>query len=200
MQVLKRADAVVAVSQSLKDRMVSLGCPDEKITVIRNGIDAVKFMPQSRFGARQELELPSGRPILLSVGRLTENKGFHVLIDALSRFRNKCPDALLVIIGEGTYQSYLKAQVRRLNLEQNVRFAGPRPHEELPKWYSAADVFCLASATEGCPNVVLESLACGCPVIATGAGGICELVTSPSFGIIVERTAEAFDRAFEVGL
>ena len=199
-RVLTRADAVVAVSQALKDAMMSLGCPGNKITVIRNGIDAAKFRPQSRLTARQKLKLPVNRPILLSVGRLTENKGFHVLLDAVSKFRMKCPNVLLVLVGEGSYRSHLELQVQRLRLGQNVRFAGTYPHDDLAEWYSAANLFCLASANEGCPNVVIEALACGCPVVATAAGGTREIVTSPAFGLTVERTPEAFESAFEEAL
>jgi len=198
--VLRRADAVIAVSQSLKDAMVDLGCPEKKITVVRNGVDSLKFRPQSRLQAREKLCLPIDRPIVLSVGRLSKNKGFQILIDAIARLRHKHPDVLLVIIGNGSNRSRLEAQVRQFRLQENVRFAGTCAHEQLSEWYSAADLFCLASACEGCPNVVLEALACGCPVIATGAGGTGEVLTSASFGTIVERTPEAFESALEEGM
>ncbi len=198
--VLRRADAVIAVAQALKDVMVDLGCSEDKITVIRNGIDPEKFRPQSSALARQKLGLPPDRPIVLSVGRLNENKGAHILIDAVALLKNKRPDLMLVIAGDGPNRSSLEAQIRNPELENNVRPIGGWPHDQLPDWYSAADLFCLASATEGCPNVLLEALACGCPVITTNVGGTREIVTSTSLGVLVERTPQAFASAVDQSL
>jgi teichuronic acid biosynthesis glycosyltransferase TuaC len=198
--VLKRADAVIAVAQSLKDVMVQLGCPENKIKVIRNGIDPEKFRPQCRADARRELGLPDHSPILLAVGGLTANKGFHVLIEAVARLRRNRPDVTLLIVGDGAHRSRLEQQIRSLNLENNVKLMGSRPNSDLSSLYSAADLFCLASEREGCPNVVLEALACGCPVIATRAGGISEIVSAPSLGVLVDRTAEAFESGIDSAL
>lgn len=198
--VLKRADAVIAVAQSLKDVMVDLGCPSEKIQVIRNGVDPLKFRPQRQVTAREKLGLPSHRPIVLAVGHLSENKGFHLLIDAIASLRRQRPDLMLVIVGDGVYRSHLKTQIRRLHLQSNVMLAGERPNEELSVWYSAADLFCLASEREGCPNVLLEAIACGCPALTTRAGGTSEIITSPMLGTLVERTPEAFAFAIDEAL
>src|SRR5262249_45405307 len=154
-------------SDSLRDTMVQLGCPPEKVTVIRNGVDTVKFQPRPQAATRRLLGLPTDRPILLSVGNLTENKGFHILIDAVASLRERQSSVLLVSAGEGACRSHLSRKVRDLGLDNNVKLVGTHPHEELSAWYSAADVFCLASATEGCPNVVMEAPACGRPVITT---------------------------------
>src|SRR5205085_684612 len=89
--VLKRADAVIAVSQALKDIMVELGCSPDKITVVRNGVDPVKFTPLPGTSARRNLGLPEGRPILLSVGHLKEHKGFQILVEAVNRLRQRRP-------------------------------------------------------------------------------------------------------------
>ena len=200
-QVLKRADAVIAVSQSLKNVMVDLGCEEEKITVIRNGVDPQKFKLEPQAAAREKLGLPPSPPLILSIGVLTDNKGFRILIDAIARLRRHQPDAVLVIIGEGEDRRRLENQIRRLGLEKNVLLAVAYPNAELGSWYNAADVFCLASEIEGCPNVLLEAMACGCPVISTdGGGGIREIVTDPSLGMVVERTPEAFESAIDNAL
>src|SRR5262245_19567141 len=94
--VLNRADALIAVSEPLKKAMVKLGCPQGKITVIGNGVDTVKFHPCPKEEMRRLLGLPQNCPILISVGNLTQNKGFHILLDALARLRR--PDVMLVII------------------------------------------------------------------------------------------------------
>jgi len=197
-QVLTRADALIAVSQSLKDAMVGLGCPPEKITVIGNGVDSVKFQPRPQTKMRQLLGLPVERPILLSIGNLTENKGFHILIEAVADLRARQPDVLLVIIGEGSRKSQLLFKIRDLGLDDNVRLVGTQAHDELSAWYSAADVFCLASATEGWPNVVMEAMACGRPVIATRVAA--HILDTPVLGILVNRTPEEFSSAMEQAL
>jgi teichuronic acid biosynthesis glycosyltransferase TuaC len=198
--VLKRADGVIAVSQSLKDIMVDLGCPAKKITVIGNGIDRKKFAPKPGGEARRILSLPAARPIVLSVGSLLELKGFHILIDAVARLRTRIPDVLMVVLGEGPYRRQLESQVRALGLEENVMLVGAKPHAQLATWYSAADLFCLASSREGQPNVLLEAMACGLPVIASRVRGTPEVVVSPTLGRLVERTPEAFEQAIESAL
>jgi glycosyltransferase involved in cell wall biosynthesis len=199
-EALKRADAVISVAQSLKDAMVELGCPAEKVRVIPNGIDPARFSRKPRLAARLKLGLAAGRPTILSIGNLTRNKGFHVLVDAVEPLRVKHPNIMLVVIGDGECRSELIEQIRSLGLEDNVQLIGARPHSELPDWYSAADLFCLASEYEGCPNVVLEALACGCPVVATRAGGIGDMVVSRALGRLVERTPEAFESALHEAL
>jgi glycosyltransferase involved in cell wall biosynthesis len=192
-QVLLRANGLIAVSQSLKDKMVQLGCGTDNLAVVGNGVDPQKFRPRPQMEMRQKLGLPSDRPIVLGVGNLNENKGFHILIEAVSRLRSR--GVILLIIGEGPRRSDLEQQVLKAGLKDTVKLIGTIPHGELSAWYSAADVLCLASAREGCPNVVLEAMACGCPVVGTRVGGIPELVVSPAFGTLVERSPEAFEAA-----
>jgi glycosyltransferase involved in cell wall biosynthesis len=199
-RVLKDANKVVAVTRSLKDTMVELGCPPGKISVIGNGIDAVKFQPEARATARAALSLPVDSPIVLSVGHLKENKGFHVLIDAIALLRTKFPDVRLIIVGDGPIRNRLENQIRVLKLQGNVLMPGVVRHEDLSTWYSAADVFCLASESEGCPNVILEAMACGCPVVATRAGGVPDLVSSPLLGTLVDRTSQSFYVALQWAL
>jgi glycosyltransferase involved in cell wall biosynthesis len=199
-RVLTHADAVIAVAQSLKDNMLDLGCPGEKITVLQNGVDAEKFKPLPALYARHMLALPSDRPIVLGVGQLTQGKGFHILIEAVARLRSHHPDVLLLLVGEGPYRSALEKQIRDLGVSGNVRLAGSQPHDRLALWYSASNVFCLPSSTEGCPNVVLEAMACGLPVVATRVGGIPDAVVSPAMGTLVDRTVEAFEQAIGAAL
>jgi len=195
-KVLQRADAIVAVSEDLKNRMVGLGCPSEKITVIENGVDTDLFKPFSKLECRHKLKLPETRPIVLSVGHLKEVKGFDLLIDAIARLRHTVPDVLLVIVGEGVYRKRLEKQIAKANLQDNVWLVGSRPHADLPFWYSAADLFCIASSSEGWPNVLLEALGCGLPVVAPRAWSAPEIVKDGT-GLLVERSPEAFARAME---
>ncbi len=187
--VLRKADRVVAVSQALKESMVQLGTPGEKIFHIPNGVDPSKFYPLPREQSRRELGLANRRTIL-SVGNLTPNKGFDLLIKAFRMLADQCPEEQLqlAIVGEGLFKSELKKTISTLGLDGDVRLVGAVPHDQLCRWYSAADVFCLASRREGWPNVVLEALACGTPVVATSAGGIPEIIRSNREGMLTERS------------
>jgi len=191
-KILKRtllgADRVIAVSQALKDTMVRLGIPPERISVIPNGVDPDKFTPMSKQEARDALHL-SGHRLILSVGNLTENKGMDLLVKALHIlvYQRHRSDLRLAIVGDGPCQHVLADLVVSLNLLDHVILVGSVPHHELSRWYSAADVFCLASAREGLPNVVLEALACGTPVVATPVGGIPEVISSERVGLLARR-------------
>lgn len=185
---LRRADKVISVCEALKDAMVDLGIDRSKITVIPNGVDSGKFFPFPKVEARRKLGLPDKR-IILSVGGLIPRKGFDILIDALDILVRERGDSnlYLVIAGEGPSHKDLRQLVASRALAGYVHFAGAVPHEELCLWYSAADLFCLASSREGWPNVILESLACGTPVVATAVWGIPDIIRSEDLGLLTER-------------
>ena len=203
---LNRADRVVAVSQALASEIEGLGVAKEKIVVIPNGVDHSKFYQEPQDEACKKVGLRSGKT-LLSIGHLTRNKGFDLLLHALKILtdRRKYQDLQLVLIGEGIMRCELEELVAALGLHERVRFVGAMPHHQLRAWYNAADVFCLASEQEGWPNVVLESLACGAPVVATQVGGIPEIVNASHLGILTERNphalagaiGEALDRTWD---
>jgi len=205
-RALSNADRVIAVCQALKEAAVALGVPAGNIVVVPNGVDLAKFFPMNRQEARRAVDLPMDRRIVLSVGHLCERKGFHLLIEAMpTLLRNVGSDLLLVIVGgnvfEGDFLTYLKRKVAQGGLENHVLLAGPKPPEELRVWYSAADLFCLASSREGWPNVCFEALACGVPVVATNIWGTPEVICSPDYGLLVdERTPQALAAGIERGL
>jgi glycosyltransferase involved in cell wall biosynthesis len=192
---LRRAARVIAVSESLQADAVALGLPAEKVRVIENGIDPELFRPVDRTEARRALGLPKYGPLLVSVGTLSERKGFHLVLEAMAKLGKRWPTLRFAIVGgdgaEGAMEVGLRQLAARLKIADRVVFAGPRKREELPLWYGAADLFVLATAHEGCPNVVLEALACGTPVVGTPVGNIPELLDSPEVGAVVERTVEA---------
>jgi glycosyltransferase involved in cell wall biosynthesis len=192
----------IAVCEALKISMVSLGIPSEKISVVPNGVDQNKFSPIEQAEARVQLGLPVSKKIVLSVGGLIPRKGFDLLIHSFSRVTTmvKNGELYLVIVGQGPELEALKQLVAKQQLAERVLFAGDIPHQDLYKWYSAADVFCLASSREGWPNVVLESLACGTPVVATSVWGTPEIISSPCLGFLAERNVEAFSCALEKGI
>jgi glycosyltransferase involved in cell wall biosynthesis len=124
--------------------------------------------------------------MVVFIGNLVPVKGPDVLLDAFTRLREEMSsDAMLVIVGDGDLRRSLEQSLERRGLLQHVRFMGRRPHSEMPNWISAADVLCLPSRTEGCPNVVLEALASGRPVVATRVGAVPDLLTE-STGRLVD--------------
>lgn len=178
-RALRDADALVAVSASLKKGLLALGVPDSKVTVLRNGVDLVQFRPVTdRAAVRAELGFEG--PTLLSVGHLIPRKGHHLTIEALVSL----PDHRLVVVGDGPERAALEALASRLGVAGRVRFDGSQPHARLPQYYSAADIMVLASSREGWANVLLESMACGTPVVATPAWGSAEAVSAPEAGVV----------------
>jgi glycosyltransferase involved in cell wall biosynthesis len=187
-----QAARVVAVSAALRDRLVALGVERERIEVIRNGVDSSRFRPLDRGEARAQLAIPSEARLIVAVGNLVPEKGHDLIIDAVALLSDAC----LVIVGEGAGRAELERQVRKRGVELRVRFVGAVPQSELPRYYAAADVVALGSRREGLPNVVLEALACGRPVVATAVGGIPEVVVDGITGRLIadrspERMAEA---------
>jgi glycosyltransferase involved in cell wall biosynthesis len=186
----RQAAAVVAVSQALKDKLVALGVEHERIHVLRNGVDLGLFHAGDRDSLRAQLELR--RPTLLSVGNLLAFKGHGLVIEALSFL----PECELVIAGEGPDRAAFEALARQCGVAGRVRFVGSLDQQDLRRYYCAADALVLASSREGWPNVLLEAMACGTPVIATAVGGVPEIVTSTDAGAVVkERSAAALARA-----
>lgn len=185
------AAAIVTVSQALKGSLVAMNVDPGKITVLRNGVDLDRFAPRDRASIRTRLGLAG--PVWLTVGHLVELKGIDIVIEALAQV----PDTTLLIAGEGPEERKLRQLVERLGLGARVRFVGAVPHTELCEYYNAADAMVLASSREGMPNVVLEAMACGTPVVATAVGGIPELITDPVAGELMrERGPEALARAW----
>ncbi len=204
-QALTGATGVVSVSDGLKQGMMELGIPSDKVAVIRNGIDRSIFYPRERAAVRRKLGLDPDRKIVMTVCSLTPRKGIDRLIDAFALLVKQPVDegALFYVIGEGQVRAALEAQIAAQGLSERVFLVGSRLQAELPEWYAAADAFCFATHGEGCPNVVIEALACGLPVIATDIPGIDELITSPAYGRLVppdQSVASGFAEAMAAAL
>lgn len=188
------ASASIGVCKALMDTLGDLGADRHKLHTLRNGVELEKFTPEDVLRARQRLGLhPSGR-YLLSVGHLIERKGHHIAIDAMPHL----PDVKLLIVGGGSDLTALQDRARTLGVADRVQFAGVVPHDELKWWYSAADAMALCSSREGWANVLLESMACGTPVLATSIWGTPEVVSAPEAGRLMrERTGESLVQAWK---
>ena len=181
-QTLQASSANIGVSADLVRQMIELGAPADKCHVIRNGVDLQRFAIVDQADARRQLRIDHAGLLLLSVGNLVELKGHDLVI----RMLEALPQARLVIVGSGPELSALRALAESIGLAGRVLFAGQQPNESMKTWFSAADALVLASSREGWPNVLLESMACGTPVVATRVNGTPEVVTSPSAGRLAE--------------
>ena len=191
----RRCAAVVAVSRALADCARALAEPDLRIEVLRNGVDLDLFQEMDREQVRRDLNLTG--PTIISVGLLIPRKGHELVIEALSLL----PEAQLLICGEGPMRAELERRAQRVSRGDRVRFLGRIKHEDLNRYYSAADVLVLASYREGWPNVVLEAMACGTPVVATAVGAVPDFVDHPHAGRVVrERTVPAIAAAIRAVL
>jgi len=196
-KTLTRATQLVAVSGPIRDTMIRLGADPGKVTLIPNGVDAKKFAPTSRESARKTLGLPADRPIVLAVGYRLKMKGYHLLIDAIPKIKKTYPDVLVAIVGGQArwgldYSAEIEERIRANAVSDSVLLTGARPPEELPNWYSAADVLSILSSREGSPNVLMEALASGLPAVATPVGGIPDVLGDTERGILLpERSAKA---------
>jgi glycosyltransferase involved in cell wall biosynthesis len=196
---------VIAVSDSLRRLACDLGVRPERVRVVPNGVDASRFHPRDRQAARAQLGLPADRTILLSVGAFVDGKGHERVLGVLPRIIAQRPDLLFVAVGNrGGRASRLAAirrQVRAQGLEERVRLEVARPHEEMPLWMAAADLFCLATRREGWCNAIAEALACGVPAVTTRVGGNPEIVRDGEDGFLVPFfDAAAFAAAIARGL
>lgn len=190
-----QAQASIGVCAALVDVLRSWQVEPSRLHVMRNGVDLERFQPLPREACRRALGV-EGSPLLLSVGLLIERKGHHLVIEALDRLRRRWPQARLVIVGEGEQRARLQALTHSLGLGEAVTLAGAVPNDEMARWYSAADLLVLASSREGWANVLLESMACGTPVVATRLWGTPEVVAQPVAGTLFEpRSAEALAAA-----
>jgi glycosyltransferase involved in cell wall biosynthesis len=176
-----RANAVITVCDALKNELVELGVDAAKITSLRNGVDLQRFQPGDRAALRAALGIDGF--VMLSVGNLVPVKGHDLAIAAMPML----PDATLLIAGAGAMLGRLEALARELGVQDRVRFLGAVPQVELPRYYGAADSLVLASSREGWANVLLESMACGTPVVATNVWGTPEVVTAPEAGVLMKE-------------
>jgi teichuronic acid biosynthesis glycosyltransferase TuaC len=181
---LKRA-RTIAVSPAMGREIEELGAPAGQVVVIPTGVDTDVFHPIDRAAARAELGLPADGPILVAAARLSSEKGINHLLDALPKVTAAAPPRLL-LVGDGAERAALGAQAARLGIADRVRFEGWQPEGRMRLYYGAADLACLPSLNEGWPDALMESAACGCPVVASRVGGVPDIVALTGAGILVQ--------------
>lgn len=183
------ADGLLSVSLPLRDDMIALGMPAERIECIVTGVDLARFAPRDRAEAKAALGVAG--PLVLSLGALIPLKGHDIVIDAVAEM----PGVHLWIAGEGPERARLAARIAAGGLGERVRLLGAVPHEQVPAMLAAADAMALASASEGLANAWLEALASGTPIVIPDIGGARQVVTGEAAGRIVACTPGAFRAA-----
>lgn len=190
LQAASEASGIITVCNALKDELVRLGVPAKKIRSLRNGVDLNLFKPIDREINRLSLGLEQFT--LLTVGHLVPVKGHELILRALVLL----PEMHLLIAGDGILRHALERMAIELQVSDRVQFLGALPQDELRKYYGVADAMILASEREGWANVLLESMACGTPVVASKVWGTPEVVAAPEAGVLMsERTPIALAHA-----
>nr|WP_319574694.1 glycosyltransferase [uncultured Desulfobacter sp.] len=176
--VLKNADAIIGVSADLIEKMISLGASENRCHHIPNGVDSRQFCSIQNTTEKKPLR------VLLAVGNLVPEKGFEILLKAISLIEPEYPDIMLKIAGSGPKLEYLAQLCKNLMIEKNVQFVGQVRHQDIHTLFQESGIFCMSSLREGNPNVVLEALSTGIPVVSTPVGGVPELIYQNMNGLI----------------
>ena len=193
---LKQATMVTSVTPTFLPDLEDFGVPKEKRRLIPNGSHPSLFPapPPSQLNAlRQQLSIPEDDAIIFALGRIVLKKGFDILIQALPLVKEQYPNVTLIIGGDGTDLSRLKTVAKALNVSDSIRFTGTIDRSEVPAYFHLCDIFTLPAIfdpkgnVDGCPNVILEAMACGKPVVASGISGIPVVVKDAETGILVEE-------------
>ena len=188
-RVYRRADRFIALSNAFAGILVrQYGIARDRIFVVPGGVDADRYgINGSRQDARQRLQLPTDRPLIVSVRRLIHRVGLEGLIDAMVEVRKSTPEVLLLIAGRGVLAAELSARITAHGLQDHVRLLGFVPEDELPLLYRACDVSIVPSvALEGFGLPTIESLAAGTPVLVTPVGGLPETVADLDPGLVLQ--------------
>lgn len=188
-RVVRAARRLLVVSEDLGRLAVQrYGAEAARVHVIANGCDASIFHPRDRAAARQALALPADATVLLYVGRLVAEKGLRELIAAFRQLTAQRPNLQLVLVGDGPMRDELGTLAAAMG---KLRLTGPLAPAAVAQWMTAADLVTLPSYSEGHPNVLVEALACGRPVVATEVGGIPEVVDRDNGILVPARDSEA---------
>ena len=188
---LRGAAAVTTVSHDLARTAVRLGARAETTSAILNGCDTAVFKPQSQADARVALGIAPDAELIVYVGRLDLRKGLAELVDGVSSLRASRPKMVACLVGDGPDKGALEESIARHGVADAVRFIPACETAGVARWMAAASLVTLPSYMEGCPNVVLEALSAGRPMVATRVGGIPELMDDRSGRLVPPRDAAA---------
>ena len=198
LRAIEQSAAVITRSADLGKRLAAAGAEPSKLHTIYNGVDTTVFRRRDQADARQQLDLPANARVFLFVGNFLAVKNPQLLVRAFGKYRETSGDtaSLLLMAGKGPLQDEVRALAGSLGLHDHIRLTGPLNSEQIARHMAASDLLCLSSRNEGLPNVILEALACGLPVLSTNVGGISEMVTCARGTLVPEGDETAFAKAF----
>jgi glycosyltransferase involved in cell wall biosynthesis len=195
--VLKQADFLVTVSDDLRQRALTMGARLQRSRALINGCDLSVFHPREKSDARRQLKLDLTAPTVVYIGRMDLRKGLRELVDAAASLRRRRPGLQVHLVGAGPDRPQLEQAIAAADAAASIHLHPPCPPDDVALWMSAADLVTLPSYMEGCPNVVLEALACGRPVVATNVGGIPEIMSNHCGRLIPPRDSAALATALD---
>ncbi len=178
------ADGYIAISRAVEQQLLTTGVSMEKIRLVHSGINAPATSPDAHRQLREELDIPREALLLGVVAALTDHKGHRYLLDAMPEVLEAFPGAVLLLAGAGELRDELKEQTRQLGIGGAVRFLGHR--NDVHRIFGALDLFIMPSKLEGLGTSVVDAMLTGTPVVATRAGGLPELISHGSTGLLVE--------------
>lgn len=195
-RTLRGAEAVLSVAEQMRGVIIQrYGARAAQVHTIVNGYNTSVFYPQSQAAARRKLNVPAAAKLIVYVGRLVEAKGLRELLSAFETLARENPHAVLAFVGDGTMGVELNTLVNRGAWADRVLLPGSQAPEEVAVWLAAADTLCLPSWSEGYPNVVVEAIASGRPVVATDVGGTSEIVNASNGLLVPPRNPVALANA-----
>lgn len=200
-KVLAGADAVLTVSEAMRVAAIErFGAPASKVRTIVNGIDTRVFHRRDRSAMRERLGIEPDAKLVVYVGRFVESKGLLELLHAFAAIAARDSSVRLALVGDGVMREQLPELLRGHGLESRVYLPGGLEPTGVAEWIGASDVLTLPSWSEGYPNVVVEAIACGCPVVVSDVGGAGEIVRAGNGILIPPRDPLALQRALETAL
>ncbi len=194
-RVLHEADFLVTVSEDLRRKALAMGAPPERTRTTVNGCDLSVFHVRNRLAARQELGVDPAAEAVVYIGRMDVKKGLRELVEAAVALHLKRPELRVYLIGEGPDKALIQRMIDANHAADYIRALPSCAFDQVAVWMAAADLVTLPSYMEGCPNVILEALACGRPVVATNVGGIPEIMSDECGQLVPPRDLSALAQA-----
>lgn len=193
--VLREADYLVTVSGDLRNKAVAMGAPPQKSRAVLNGCDLAVFHPMDRLEARRKLMIDPAVEAVVYIGRMDVKKGLRELVEAAVSLHAQRPNMHVYLVGEGPDEPVIVSAIKAHNASSYIHALPPCTFDDVAVWMAAANLVTLPSYMEGCPNVILEALACGRPVVATNVGGIPELMNDDCGRLVPAHDAAALAQA-----
>jgi len=193
--VLREADFVITKSADSRNKAIAMGASPVSTRALPNGCDTAIFRTQNRLLAREKLKIDPSAETVVYIGRTDIRKGLRELVEAAAALHRARPRLHTYMVGEGPDRSLIANHIQQHHAFDYIHLMPRCSFDEVAVWMSAANLVALPSYMEGCPNVVLEALACGRPVVATRVGGIPEILSEQFGRLVVPRDSAALSEA-----